>query len=111
MSTFENFSLDALLKVNALEERKSAGTDKSRELSAALKQLQSESSAHSTSTKTAREKRATLEGRLTEVVGQLRSSKAEYRESERERKSTEAVENLMRLFPGESPSMTFHDLP
>ena len=47
-----------------------------------------------------------VEARLTEVTSQLRSSKAEHRESERERKSTEAIEVLARLFPGVHGRMT-----
>ena len=87
-------------KVSALEERKASGTDKAKEVGAQLKALEAESKALTAETKGNREKRTTLEARLADVVGQLRSSKAEYRESERERKSGEAIENLIKHFPG-----------
>ena len=51
-----------------------------------------------------REQAAGRHGQLTDELGrmqeQLSASKASQRETERERKSQEALENLMRLFPG-----------
>ena len=53
-----------------------------------------------------KQQRASLEASLAEVQGKFRSSKADHRESERERRSEEAKENLTRLFSGVHGRMT-----
>ncbi|EOD19992.1 hypothetical protein EMIHUDRAFT_451041 [Emiliania huxleyi CCMP1516] len=49
---------------------------------------------------TSRERQAELRESLVRLTSQLSSSKAEQRESERDRKSAEALDNLKRLIPG-----------
>ena len=93
-------------KVAALGERRVAGSEKGRVLLAELKAFQAEAESLKDTSTSTREKRAAAEVRLGEVIGQLRSSKAEHRETEREKKSKEAIENMARLFPGVFGRMT-----
>ena len=53
-----------------------------------------------TSGSTSRERQAELRESLVRLTSKLSSSKAEQRESERDRKSAEALDNLKRLIPG-----------
>ena len=93
-------------KVKALDERRAAGAETAKELAAAAKGLQQQAKSLASAMKGERERRKAAEERLGEVVGMLRSSKAEHRQSERERKSAEALDNLQRLFPGVHGRMT-----
>ena len=94
------------VKVKALDERRTASAEKAKELSAAVKAMQQQASKLAATMKSERERRVAAEERYGEVVGLLRSSKAEHRETEREKRSAEALDNLQRLFPGVHGRMT-----
>ena len=93
-------------KVAALEERRATGQERAKELADEVRSMESEAAKLTKSSASAKARRQQLESQLAEVQGKLRSSKAEHRESERERKSAEAVENLSRLFTGVHGRMT-----
>lgn len=87
-------------KLAALSERKKAGASRSKELAAEVTRLEAElREAETAGTRTV-ERQAELRETLSRLSAALSSSKADRRETERERKSAEALENLKRLIPG-----------
>lgn len=87
-------------KLAALSERKHTGASRSKELAAEVSRLEAElQAAESAGTRT-RERQGELRQSLGRLSAALSSSKAEQRETERERRSAEALENLKRLIPG-----------
>ena len=87
-------------KVAAFEERKQGSTERVKALSADVKQLQQQSQQTSNSSAANRGRLVDVEQELATVREALRASKATQRESERDRMSSEALDNLVRLFPG-----------
>ena len=87
-------------KVDACAERLSSSNERVKELEAKAKQLKSAAADAEATSKNSRVRHAELVGEIAKIAEQLSSSKAEQRESERERKAAEALENLSRLFPG-----------
>mmetsp|Transcript_13773 Transcript_13773/g.37285 ORF Transcript_13773/g.37285 Transcript_13773/m.37285 type:complete len:1277 (-) Transcript_13773:524-4354(-) len=87
-------------KLSALSDRKHAVDARIEQLEVELSQLASQlEQAESAGTRT-RVRQGELREELSKLAAALSSSKAEQRETERERKSAEALENLKRLIPG-----------
>eukprot|EP00316_Scyphosphaera_apsteinii_P022800 CAMPEP_0119313214 /NCGR_PEP_ID=MMETSP1333-20130426/28260_1 /TAXON_ID=418940 /ORGANISM="Scyphosphaera apsteinii, Strain RCC1455" /LENGTH=1316 /DNA_ID=CAMNT_0007317997 /DNA_START=36 /DNA_END=3986 /DNA_ORIENTATION=- len=92
--------VEAQGKLTAFEERKQTGSERVQELSEQVAQLKEQATAAKSSGVDTRKRHSELREQLAYKQAALSSCKAEQRESERERKSTEALENLMRLFSG-----------
>ena len=90
----------ALAKAGAFEERKQSTGERIKELGARAGELKQALKAAEASGEESRDRHAQLREELGEMHTQLAASKMEQRESERERRSAEALENLIRLFPG-----------
>ena len=86
-------------KLGALEQRQTAGAQATHLAEAELKALAQEESLFGKSVETSRVRRLKLEAELGEIEARLHASKSEQRESERERRSAEAVQKLMRIYP------------
>ena len=86
-------------KLGALEQRQTAGAQATHVAEAELKALAQEESLFGKSVETSRVRRLKLEAELGEIEARLHASKSDQRESERERRSAEAVQKLMRIYP------------
>jgi len=91
-------------KLGALEQRQTAGAQATHLAEAELKALAQEESlfgksVETSSVETSRVRRLKLEAELGEIEARLHASKSDQRESERERRSAEAVQKLMRIYP------------
>ena len=91
-------------KLGALEQRQTAGAQATHLAEAELKALVQEESlfgksVETSSVETSRVRRLKLEAELGEIEARLHASKSDQRESERERRSAEAVQKLMRIYP------------
>lgn len=86
-------------KLGALEQRQTAGAQATHLAEAELKALAQEESLFGKSVEASRARRQKLETELGEIEARLHASKSDQRESERERRSAEAVQKLMRIYP------------
>lgn len=87
-------------KLAACDERKKTVSGRVKQLTAEVARLEKELQAAEAAGSTTRERQGELRETLFKLTAALSSSKAEQRESERERRSAEALENLKRLIPG-----------
>jgi len=87
-------------KLSAFAEHQSKSEERATELRDKVEQLKTELGQLRSGSSQARERHTELTAEVARARETLRSSKAEQRESERDRKAQEALENLMRHFPG-----------
>ena len=96
----EREQADALGRVAAAEAKQEAGAAQVKELADKVKELKRKRAELAKGRESAKGRQGQLTDELARMQEQLSASKASQRETERERRSQEALENLMRLFPG-----------